>query len=143
MPTGGVGRAADDFEGHCPRQAEAETMLAFPRQWATVAGLTLHPAQTRIVNARSEGFDFPGWTFRNGQQWTRKKSPPKLQAKRRPLTRRTNGCCLPAILAKLNPSHPYPYRGFGGRAAGCCPTRQAGRPMPLGIQIRNSVKGFL
>jgi len=118
-------RYADDFVVLCRSQAEAETVLAFLRQWTTAAGLTLHPSKTRIVNAQSEGFDFLGWTFRGGNKWPRKKSLGKLQAKLRPLTRRTNGLCLPAILAKINPtlrgwrayfgrSHPTGLRGPDG-----------------------------
>jgi RNA-directed DNA polymerase len=66
-------------------------------------GLTLHPLKTRIVNASVEGFDFLGWTFRGGKKWPRKKSVQKLKDKLRPLTRRTNGLSLAAIVAKANP----------------------------------------
>jgi hypothetical protein len=31
------------------------------RQWSEGAGLSVHPTKTRIVNVRSEGFDFLGW----------------------------------------------------------------------------------
>jgi len=96
-------RYADDFVVLCRSQAEAQTVLAFLRQWASEAGLTLHPLKTRVVHASIEGFDFLGWTFRNGKKWPRKKSLQKLQDKLRPLTRRSNGLSLAAIVAKANP----------------------------------------
>jgi RNA-directed DNA polymerase len=96
-------RYADDFVVLCRTQAEADTVLAFLREWTTAAGLTLHPTKTRIVNATHEGFDFLGWHFRGGKKWPRKKSLQKLQDKLRPLTRRTNGRSLSDIIAKANP----------------------------------------
>jgi RNA-directed DNA polymerase len=96
-------RYADDFVVLCRSEAEAKSVLEYLRQWTTKAGLTLHPHKTRVVNASVEGFDFLGWTFRGGKKWPRKKSLQKLQDKLRPLTRRTNGLSLGAILAKINP----------------------------------------
>jgi RNA-directed DNA polymerase len=96
-------RYADDLVVLCRTKAEAEQALAYLRQWAEAAGLTVHPTKTRIVNAQSEGFDFLGWHFRGGKKWPRKKSLQKLQEKLRLLTRRTNGRSLEAIIAKANP----------------------------------------
>jgi RNA-directed DNA polymerase len=96
-------RYADDFVVLCRTKEQAETVLAFLREWTTTAGLTLHPTKTRIVNAVSEGFDFLGWHFRGGKKWPRKKSLQKLQEKMRPLTRRTQGRSLSEIIAKVNP----------------------------------------
>src|SRR5438874_12458026 len=96
-------RYADDFVVLCRTKEDAETVLAFLREWTATAGLTLHPTKTRIVNAVSEGFDFLGWHFRGGKKWPRKKSLQKLQEKMRPLTRRTNGRSLSEIIAKANP----------------------------------------
>ncbi len=96
-------RYADDFVVLCRTQEEAETVLAYLREWTTAAGLTLHPVKTRIVNAATEGFDFLGWTFRGGKKWPRKKSEQKLKKNLRPLTRRTNGQSLPVIIAAVNP----------------------------------------
>ena len=96
-------RYADDLVVLCRTQEEAEQALAYLRQWAEQAGLTVHPTKTRIVNAASEGFDFLGWHFRGGKKWPRQKSLQKLQEKLRPLTRRTNGRSLGAIIAKANP----------------------------------------
>ena len=96
-------RYADDFVVLCRTEAEAQAVLDYLRQWTSEAGLTLHPLKPRVVNASSEGFDFLGWTFRSGQKWPRKKSLQKLQDKLRPLTRRSNGLSLAAIVAKANP----------------------------------------
>ncbi len=96
-------RYADDFVVLCRTEAEAQAVLEYLRQWTREAGLTLHPLKTRIVNASVEGFDFLGWTFRGGKKWPRKKSVQKLKDKLRPLTRRTNGLSLAAIVAKANP----------------------------------------
>ena len=65
--------------------------------------MTVHPIKTRIVQVQSEGFDFLGWHFRGNKKWPRKKSLQKLQDKLRPLTRRTRGWSLGAIVAKVNP----------------------------------------
>ena len=96
-------RYADDFIVLCRTQAEAETVLAYVRQWTAAAGLTLHPDKTRIVNAVTEGLDFLGWTFRGSKKWPRKKSQQKLKDRLRPLTRRNNGLSLAAIIARANP----------------------------------------
>ena len=96
-------RYADDFVVLCRTEAEAQAVLDYLRQWTSAAGLTLHPLKTRVVNASIEGFDFLGWTFRGGKKWPRKKSLHKLRDKLRPLTRRTNGLSLGAIVAKANP----------------------------------------
>jgi RNA-directed DNA polymerase len=97
-------RYADDFVVLCRSEVEAQTVLAYLRQWTTEAGLTLHPTKTHIVNAHREGFDFLGWTFREGKKWPRKKSLQKLQAKLRPRTRRKQGSSLRAIVAEINPT---------------------------------------
>jgi len=99
----------------CRGRAEAETVLAYLREWTAAAGLTLHPTKTRIVNAQQEGFDCLGWTFRGGKKWPRKKSLQKLQDKLRPLTRRTNGLCLGAIIAKVHPTRRG-WRAYFGRS---------------------------
>jgi len=96
-------RYADDFVVLCHTKEEAETVLAFLREWTSTAGLSLHPTKTRIVNAVTEGFDFLGWHFRGGRKWPRKKSLQKLQEKMRALTGRTNGPGLSEIIAKVNP----------------------------------------
>ena len=96
-------RYADDFVVLCRTGEEAESVMAFLGQWTAAAGLTLHPTKTRIVNAAEEGFDFLGWHFRGRRKWPRQKSLQKLQDKLRPLTKRTNGTSLKAIIGKVNP----------------------------------------
>ena len=118
-------RYADDFVVLCRTQAEAEPVRDFLRTWTRAAGLILHPTKTRIVEATGPGFDFLGWHFREGKKWPGKKSLHKWQDKLRPLTRRTNGWSLTAIIARVNPilrgwhgyfrdSHPSGLRGPDG-----------------------------
>lgn len=67
--------------------------------------LQLHPEKTRLVemNQPGEGFDFLGYRFHHGGiRWPRPKSEKKLRDKLRPLTKRTNGESLAAIIHKLN-----------------------------------------
>lgn len=120
----GMVRYADDFVVLCPSREEAEAVLESLRQWTGEAGLTLHPTKTRIVHVQ-EGFDFLGWHFRGGRKWPRQKSVQKLRDKLRPLTKRTNGQCLRAIIARANPilrgwygyfrtSHPTGLQGPDG-----------------------------
>jgi RNA-directed DNA polymerase len=120
----GMVRYADDFVVLCRSREEAEAVLESLRQWTGEAGLTLHPTKTRIVHVQ-EGFDFLGWHFRGGRKWPRQKSVQKLRDKLRPLTKRTNGQSLSAIIARVNPilrgwsgyfreSHPTGLRGPDG-----------------------------
>jgi RNA-directed DNA polymerase len=95
-------RYADDSVVLCQSREQAEQALAYLRQWAEEAGLTVHPTKTRIVNVHSEGFDFLGWHFQGAKKWPRKKSLQKLQDKLRPLTGRTQGRSLSDVIAKAN-----------------------------------------
>ena len=118
-------RYADDLVVLCQTQEAAEAALAYLRQWAAEAQLTVHPTKTRIVNVQDQGFDFLGWHFSRHKRWPRKKSQEKLREKLRPLTKRTNGRSLGAIIARVNPilrgwhgyfcdSHPTGLRGPDG-----------------------------
>jgi RNA-directed DNA polymerase len=96
-------RYADDFVLLCRSQAEAEQALRVVQEWTAQAGLTLHPAKTRIVDATQKGgFDFLGYHFERGYQWPRAKSAQKLKDRVRELTKRTNGQSLRVIIAELN-----------------------------------------
>jgi RNA-directed DNA polymerase len=100
-------RYADDFVILCRSQAEAEQALAVVRQWCEAEGLTLHPTKTRIVNVRTEGFDFLGYHFattRKGKltRWPRAKSIRKLKDTIRAKTKRTNGRSLYCIICDIN-----------------------------------------
>lgn len=60
-------RYADDFVILCRSEEEAQRALAQVRQWTTQAGLKLHAAKTRLVNAQQTGgFDFLGYHFERG-----------------------------------------------------------------------------
>ena len=96
-------RYADDLVVLCRSREEAQRVLEELRDWTGKAGLTLHPTKTRIVNGTEEGFDFLGWHFCGGKKWPRKKSLQKLRERLRPLTRRQQGRCLPALVARVNP----------------------------------------
>ena len=86
----------------CRTQEEAETGLAFLRLWTAAAGLTLHPTQTRLVNAAEAGSDFLSGHFGGGQQWRRNKSLQRLQEKLRLRRKRSPGRSLSEIIAQVN-----------------------------------------
>jgi RNA-directed DNA polymerase len=96
-------RYADDFVILCRSEAEAQEALGRVRAWAVQAGLTLHPAKTRIVNAEEKrGFDFLGYHFERGMKWPRKKSLDKLRVSIRAKTKRANGRSLQVIIQDVN-----------------------------------------
>jgi RNA-directed DNA polymerase len=100
-------RYADDFVILCRSAAEAEQALTLVRQWCEAERLVLHPSKTRIVDVRTDGFDFLGYRFvttRRGRltRWPRAKSLAKLKANVRAQTRRTDGRSLACIIAGLN-----------------------------------------
>jgi RNA-directed DNA polymerase len=96
-------RYADDFVILCQSRKDAERALELVRQWSCEHELTLHPSKTRIVDARTEGFDFLGYHFRGRLRLPRKKSLGKLKDAVRAETKRTSGRCLPALCARLSP----------------------------------------
>jgi RNA-directed DNA polymerase len=95
-------RYADDFVILCRSRAEADQALAKVKSWVEENGLTLHPTKTKIVDARTEGFDFLGYTFRGELRLPRKKSLDKLKDNIRAKTVRTNGHSLKWIIGSLN-----------------------------------------
>jgi RNA-directed DNA polymerase len=95
-------RYADDFVILCRTREEADRVLALVGRWVEENGLTLHPAKTKIVDARTEGFDFLGYTFRGELRLPRKKSLAKLKDTIRARTRRTHGHSLTWIVGTLN-----------------------------------------
>lgn len=101
-------RYADDFVILCRSALEAEQALTMVRQWCEAEGLTLHPGKTKIVDSRTEGFDFLGYHFATCKgrrtRWPRKKSLAKWKDAVRAKTKRTNGKSLRVILAGLNPT---------------------------------------
>jgi RNA-directed DNA polymerase len=94
-------RYADDFVILCKTREEAVAALSLVQQWVTENELTLHPSKTRIVDARSEGFDFLGYHFRGDLCLPRQKSLQKFKDAVRKKTKRTNGHCMPFLCARL------------------------------------------
>jgi RNA-directed DNA polymerase len=97
-------RYADDFVVLCRSSQEAAEALAVVRDWTERSGLTLHPEKTRLVDARSDGFDFLGYHFERGLRWPRKKSLEKFKDSIRAKTGRTVGKGLPMVIANINPT---------------------------------------
>jgi RNA-directed DNA polymerase len=95
-------RYADDFVILCRTAEESTRALQAVRQWVADHGLTLHPFKTRIVDARSERFDFLGYTFRGHRHWPRDKSLAKLKDSLRKKTPRNSGHSLPFIVREVN-----------------------------------------
>jgi RNA-directed DNA polymerase len=97
-------RYADDFVILCQSKEDAERALAEVQQWTAQAGLTLHPDKTRLIDAATDSFEFLGFRFDKGRRYPRNKSKKKLRDTIRAFTRRTNGVCLQAIIARINPT---------------------------------------
>lgn len=103
-------RYADDMVVLCGDPETATKALELIRQWMQSAGLELHPLKTRVVamTEPKSHFDFLGYRFycdkqRTLRRFIRPKSEKKLREGLKPGTRRTNGLCLDAIIAKINP----------------------------------------
>jgi RNA-directed DNA polymerase len=95
-------RYADDFVILCRTREDAERALETVRQWVVANDLTLHPTKTRIVDARTEIFDFLGYRFKGAVRLPRPKSSDKLKDTIRAKTKRTNGDSLPFIINQVN-----------------------------------------
>jgi RNA-directed DNA polymerase len=108
-------RYADDFVILCRSRVEAEQALAKVQQWVEENGLVLHPTKTKIVDARTDGFDFLGYTFRGTLRLPRKKSLAKMKDTIRAKTKRTNGNSLQWIVGTLNAT----LRGWFGYFRHC------------------------
>jgi RNA-directed DNA polymerase len=97
-------RYADDFVILCRSAEEAQQALTLVQQWTTENGLTLHPTKTRIVDTRTDFFDFLGYRFKQGKRFPRPKSLKKLKDSLREKTKRTIGKSLPVVIASLTPT---------------------------------------
>jgi len=95
-------RYADDLVVLCRGEGESEQALEQVRQWAARAGLTLHPEKTRVVDTRSDGFEFLGYRFEQGTRRPREKSLRKLKDAIRAKTRRCQGGTLASIIQDVN-----------------------------------------
>jgi RNA-directed DNA polymerase len=95
-------RYADDFVILCRTPEEAHRALELVQRWVSENGLTLHPTKTKVVDAKTDGFDFLGYHFRGPKHWPREKSQTKLKDTIRAKTKRTNGDSLCEIIGSLN-----------------------------------------
>jgi RNA-directed DNA polymerase len=95
-------RYADDFVILCRSREDADQALTKVQHWVEKNGLLLHPTKTKIVDARTDGFDFLGYTFRGRLRLPRKKSLDKVKETIRAKTRRKNGNSLTWIVGTLN-----------------------------------------
>lgn len=103
-------RYADDFVVLCRSPEEAAAALETVRAWTAQAGLTLHPVKTRLVDARTDGFEFLGYRFEAGKRRPRAKSLTKIRDTIRAKTRRTAGRSFARVIETLNPT----LRGWFG-----------------------------
>lgn len=85
----------------CKTREDVERALALVQRWVVENELTLHPGKTRIVNARSEGFEFLGYHFHAALRLPRKKRLKKFQEDVREKTKRNNGHSLPVVCRRL------------------------------------------
>jgi RNA-directed DNA polymerase len=97
-----VVRYADDFVILCKTREDAERGLAVVKEWVQENELTLHPTKTKIVDARTEGFDFLGYRFQGKLRLPREKSRTKLEDSIRSETKRNNGRDMGCICARLS-----------------------------------------
>ncbi len=96
-------RYADDFVILCRTAEEAQQALQLVRDWTAENGLTLHPTKTKIVDERTEGFEFLGYRFVQHRRFPRRKSLAKFKQAIRAKTKRTSGDSLACIVQRLNP----------------------------------------
>jgi RNA-directed DNA polymerase len=95
-------RYADDFVILCQTPEDAARALAMVQDWVAENGLTLHPTKTKVVDARTEGFDFLGYHFRGTLRLPRTKSLKKFKDEVRKKTRRANGNSMSFTCARLS-----------------------------------------
>lgn len=103
---------ADDFVILCASRRQAEESLALVSRWLEKLGLAIHPAKTRLCQAREEPFDFLGYTFGPTRHWrtgkrilsTRpsKKAQKRLKEKINALLFRGNPTPWPELADRLN-----------------------------------------
>jgi len=97
-------RYADDFVILCRSAEDAAHALDLVQRWTAEAGLALHPTKTRVIDARTEPFDFLGYRFEGGTRRPRPKSLEKIKEAIRTKTARNTGGSLKTIIATLNPT---------------------------------------
>jgi RNA-directed DNA polymerase len=118
-------RYADDMVILCRSAEQAEAVLTELRNWASQAGLTLHPEKTRMVNMGkpSAQFEFLGYQFwrskKSGKidRYIRVKSQKKFKEGIKPLTKRANGYSLKEIIERIKPKLQGYYGYFKNASA--------------------------
>jgi len=95
-------RYADDFVILCRTREDAQRALELVQQWTAENGLTLHPTKTKIVDVRTDGFEFLGYRFVKHLRLPRRKSLDKFKAAIRDKTKRTSGHSLHYIITDVN-----------------------------------------
>jgi RNA-directed DNA polymerase len=135
---------ADDFVVLCQRHAQQA--LAIIRPWFTTMGLALNEQKTAVKQARTESFDFLGYTFtmlhsyKTGTRYPgvmpSKKALHRVKHNVRECLKRTNVQPLPEVVATLN----HKLRGWATyfRYGSVLRTRQN-----LDAFVYQRVRGFL
>jgi RNA-directed DNA polymerase len=128
-------RYADDFVILCRSREDAEAALSRVQEWVQANGLTLHPTKTRIVDARTEAFQFLGYIFRGSLRLPRSKSVDKLKDHVRAKTQRNRSGALKEIIKSLN----YTLRGWFAYFRHCASTAY----LPLDKWVRMRLRSIL
>jgi RNA-directed DNA polymerase len=123
-------RYADDFVILCRSREDAQAALSRVQEWVQANGLTLHPAKTRIVDARTEEFQFLGYLFRGTLRLPRATSVDKLKEHVRRKTQRGRSGHLKEIIKSLN----YPLVGWFAYFRHCTSTTY--RPLDQWVRMR-------
>jgi len=95
-------RYADDFVILCRTAAEAQQALKVVQHWTLENGLVLHPTKTKIVDQRTESFDFLGYRFAKHRRFPRRKSLDKIKDAIRAKTPRNSGDSLSFLVTQVN-----------------------------------------
>lgn len=95
-------RYADDFVILCRSADDARRALELVQQWTGENGLTLHPTKTKVVDVRTDGFDFLGYHFHGTKHWVSDKSMRKLKETIRQKTPSKSGRSLECTIADVN-----------------------------------------
>ena len=96
-------RYADDFVIVTKTREEAERAMEAIVNWASEAGLKVHPNKTRLVDyGRGRSFNFLGYRFQRGYRFIRRSSLVKMRDAVRAKTKRTDGRSMENIIASLN-----------------------------------------
>jgi RNA-directed DNA polymerase len=95
-------RYADDLVILCKTREAAEAALERLQRWVDENELALHPTKTKIVEARTEGFDLLGDHFCGSLRLPRTKRLQKFKDTVRQRTKRTNGHSMPHWCARLS-----------------------------------------